>query len=351
MTSVEKIRKNRFIAPIFNSLESFFFGSDESVRRAPFIRDAIDLKRYMFFVIIATLPCTLAGIYLYGLRVLAVIGVSYIFGVGAEAVFAAVRRQDEIHEGAFVTCMLYALIMPPNVPLWVVAVGILFGTIFGKEVFGGTGKNIFNPAMTGRLFASLAFPDLMTKTWLLPVDGNLAGGFASWVSDAITTATPMTLFQRSGDIISNLQLFMGYFGGCIGETVKPLIIAGGLFLMITRVANWRIPLATIISLLFTATILHAIDQQAFAPPLFHLLGGGFLFAVMFMVSDPVTTPASRTGKWLCGILIGTLTVLIRTFTGYVEGIMFAVTIANMFTPLIDYIVLGIKYRVTPKGVI
>ncbi len=345
-----EMKENRYIGPIVNSLDSFFFGSDASTSHAPFIHDAVDLKRYMFFVIMAALPCALAGIYLYGLRVVAVIAVSYIFGVGTEAIFAAVRRQDEIHEGAFVTCMLYALIMPPHVPLWVVAVGIVFGTVFAKEVFGGTGKNIFNPAMAGRLFISLAFPDLIARTWVLPLDTAGMGGFSVWISDAVTGATPLTLFQRSGEISNIAAIFWGNIGGCIGETVKPFIVLGGLFLMYTRISNWRLPIAAIFGLLLSSVVLHTIYPQQCAPVLFHLFGGGFLFAAFFMVSDPVTTPATRIGKWICGVMVGMLTVLIRTFTGYVEGVMFAVIIANIFTPLIDYIILSMRYRTARRGV-
>lgn len=335
---------NRYIAPVINSLGSFFFGTEEHTSQTPYIRDAIDLKRYMFFVILAVLPSAVAGIYLYGWRVVAVIAVSYVFGVGTEAVFAGVRRQDEIHEGAFVTCILYALILPPHLPLWIVAVGIMFGTIFGKEVFGGTGKNIFNPAMVGRIFVSLAFPEAMAKTWVVPFDGPLPGGFSAWMADTITTATPLTLFQSSGDITAASLLFRGYIGGCIGETVKPLIILGGLFLIVTKVANWRIPVAFFLSSFGCAALLHSIEPQQFAPAWFHLLSGGLLFAGMFMISDPVTTPTTNSGKWICGFSLGVLTILIRVFTGYVEGVMFAVIIMNMFAPLIDYSMLNIKYR-------
>ncbi len=323
------------------SLDSFFFSTNAKASEAPYIRDAVDLKRYMVTVLICLMPTMLAGLYLYGLRVLAVIAVSYIFGVGSELVFAAWRRQEELHEGAFVTCMIYALILPPTVPLWIVAVGIVFGTVFAKELFGGTGKNIFNPAMAGRIFISLAFPEDMTMYWIMPFDTSLPAGLGAWIGDTVTCATALAIDKAE---LSLRSLFWGQVPGCIGETVKPLIIAGGLGLMFTKVSNWRIPLTFVISAMVTATAFHMFDPDTYPSAWFHLLSGGFLFAAAFMVSDPVTSPLTRAGKWYCGIMMGVLTIVIRTCTGYDEGVMFAVIIANTFSPLIDHLVIAYKFR-------
>ncbi len=338
-----KILEYRFIKPVAGSLKTFFFGESEHALFAPFIKDNIDLKRYMVFVLLALIPSIIAGIYFYGWRIAAVIAVSYVFGVGTEAVCAGIRRQNEIHEGAFVTCMLYALILPPTVPLWIAAAGILFGTIFGKEIFGGTGKNIFNPAMSGRIFVAFAFPSDISGGWIGRAH-DATGGFAVWVSDAVTGATPLMDFKSSHILASFKDVFLGYIPGCIGETCKPLIILGGIFLIITKIADWRTPLSFLLAIIAGFAVLHTADTARFAPVWFHLCTGGILFASMFMITDPVTSPLTSAGKWVFGFLCGIITVLIRSFTGYTEGVMFALIIMNVFAPLIDQAVFSYKFR-------
>ena len=257
--------------------------------------------------------------------------VSYAVGGLVEVLFAIIRK-EEIHEGFLVTGLIFPLVLPPTTPLWVVGVGVAFGTLFGKEVFGGTGRNIFNPALVGRLFITIAFPAIMTTAWLMPF------------TDTVTTATPLTIYKGSGEITSYLNLLFGQCAGSMGEVFRIGIIAGGLFLIFTKVSNWRVPTFYLGSVLLFSLIGSRLIPARVAPPMFQLLAGGLLFGSMFMATDPVTSPFTRAGKCIFGVLCGLLTVLIRSFSGYVEGVMFSIVIMNAFTPLIDHIVVTLKYR-------
>ena len=328
--------------PVVNAVDSFFFGTDKTTTSAPHILDNIDIKRYMSAVIIALLPAAIAAIYFYGLRVLLIIAVSYIFGGLTEVIFAVVRKK-EIEKGFFVTGLIFPLILPPTVPLWVVAVGIVFGVFFGKEVFGGTGRNIFNPALVGRLFITVCFPVIMTTSWQKPFTEGF-GGFVHYTADAITSATPLIIWKTEKVVTSFVELLLGRTAGSIGETFRLGIILGGSFLIFTKVANYRIPLSYILSVFIFSTIGHILLPQKVSPPLFQLFSGGLLFGAFFMATDPVTTPFTKEGKWIAGVVLGLLTVLIRSFSGYVEGVMFSIILMNAFTPLIDTIVLDVKYK-------
>ncbi len=325
-----------------DALDSFFFGSPSISSDAPHIRDYINLKRYMITVILVLLPVVFSAIYHFGWRVIVVILISYVFGVGTEWVFCWLRK-EELTEGAFVTCMLYPLTLPPRIPLWVVAIGIIFGTIFGKEVFGGTGKNLFNPALVGRLFISITFTPIMTSYWYEPFYGQL-GGFYKYSVDALTSATPLARFKTGGEITSYIDLLRGNIPGCIGETSKIVILLCGTFLMVTKVSNWRIPLTYIGSTAVFSAILHLMSPEKFAPPTFHLLSGGLLFGAMFMATDPVTCPMTITGKWIYGSLLGVITIIIRGTSGYMEGITFAIILMNIFSPLIDNAVIALRSK-------
>lgn len=340
----QKAEKSKLLSkfkPVVKATDDFFFGTDR-VSALPHISDHLDLKRYMFLVIVSLMPATLAGIYFWGLRVISLILVSYLFGGLVEVAFAVVGKK-EIHEGFLVTGLIFPLILPPTVPLWVVAVGVMFAGTFGKEVFGGTGRNIFNPAMVGRVFLSLAFPQIMTTSWQVPFTKG-GGGFLHYRVDALTSATPLVNF-RTEKIVTNIgELFWGRIPGCVGETCKLAIILGGLFLILVRISNWRIPLAYLLSVIIFSFVGNFFNPAKFAPPLFQLFSGGLLFGAMFMATDPVTSPFTRMGKWIGGILLGLLTVLIRALSGYVEAVMFSILLMNAFSPLIDHIVLGIRYR-------
>lgn len=327
------IEKNRYLAklaPLFVATDEFFFGTDK-VTGLPHIVDRIDIKRFMSLVIVALLPVTLAAVYFWGLRVMVIIMVSYLFGGLVEVAFAVLRHK-EIHEGFLVTGLIFPLILPPTVPLWVVAVGVMFGVFFGKEVFGGTGRNIFNPAIVGRVFLTIAFPKIMTLHWQGPF------------TDAITSATPLALFKNQGMITPYFDLLFGRSAGCIGETFRIGIIVGGLFLILTRIVDWRLPLAYLSSVFIFPFLSNRLLHTQFAGGLFQILSGGLLLGAFFMATDPVTSPFTKSGRWIAGILLGILTVLIRGLSGYVEGVMFSILLVNALTPLIDTLVLKVRYR-------
>lgn len=328
---LKKARPLRPVKPVIETLEGIFLGSSETTKGAPHFVDHIEIKRYMSTVIIAMIPTTVAAVIFFGFHVLAMILTSYVVGGIIEVLFALIRKK-EIEEGFLVTGLIFPLVLPPTAPLWVVAVGIAFGVFFGKEVFGGTGRNIFNPALVGRIFITIAFPQIMSATWRAPF------------SDAITAATPLAVFKSSGTAAAYLDLLLGQVAGSTGEVFRLGIIAGALLLMLTRVSSWRITLTYLASVALFAFIGHSLAPQTFAPPLFQLLAGSVLFGAVFMATDPVTSPATRPGKLIFGASCGILTVVIRTFSGFTEGVMFSIVIMNAFTPLIDSIIVNLKYR-------
>ena len=327
----------------WETISTFFF-SDKKVTpmSGPHIRDNTDLKRYMSVVMMAAGPTVLASIYLFGWRSLALVIFCYIFGIMIEMGFAAAKG-EEVTEGMFVTCILYPMILPPTIPFWMAGVGLAVGLILGKEIFGGTGKNIFNPAIVGRLFIAVTFPVHMASNWLTPFEG-FPGGFAHWSKsmDAVTSATPMIDF-KNGTPSCIIDMFIGNTAGSLGETSAILIIIGGIFLLYTRVANWRLTISTIVSAMAMAAAMYYFNPDTYASPLYHLAGGGLLFGAFFMVTDPVSSPFTSSGKWVYGALIGVITIVIRNLSGYPEGMMFAIMLMNMFAPVIDDAVLALKY--------
>jgi len=317
---------------LFETIDGIFFGFRAVTLGAPHFLDNIEIKRYMSMAIVALLPTTFAAIYFFGWPAIKIIIASYISGGLVEVIFALVRGKD-IEEGFLVTGLIFALLLPPTLPLWVVVVGSVFGVFFGKEVFGGTGKNIFNPALVGRLFITISFPKMMSSAWRAPF------------TDTITSATPLGAYRSFFQEIPPLKsLLLGQTGGSMGELFRLGIIAGGIFLMLTKVANWRIPLSYLGSVFFFSLIGTSIAPAHIAPPVFQLLSGGLLFGALFMATDPVTSPFTKSGKYIFGILCGILTVLIRTFSGYTEGVMFSIIFMNALTPLLDHIVIHLKYR-------
>ncbi len=317
--------------PMLDAMDAALFGTDETTQGTPHIVDSIDTKRYMSCAIAALVPATLASIYFYGLRAILIIAVSYTAGFFVEFIFAVVRKH-KIHEGFLVTGLIFPLILPPTTPLWVVAVGVMFGVLFGKEMFGGTGRNIFNPALVGRLFITIAFPAIMTTSWQMPF------------TDATTSATPLAVYKTTAVMASIPDLLIGHTAGSMGETCRIAIIIGGLFLIFTKASNWRVPVSYIGSVFVFAAIGNHFLPGRIAPPVFQLFTGGLMFGAFFMATDPVTSPFTGAGKYSFGILCGMLTVLIRSFSGYVEGVMFSIVFMNGLAPLIDHVVLALKYR-------
>jgi Na+-transporting NADH:ubiquinone oxidoreductase subunit B len=269
--------------------------------------------------------------------------VTFLAGIFWEVLFA-IRRGHEVNEGFFVTSILFALTCPPDLPLWQVAMGISFGVVIGKEVFGGTGKNFLNPALTGRAFLYFAYPAQIS-------------GDSVWVAvDGYTAATPLAVVASDGMAAlqqqwSWMDAFLGSIPGSIGETSTLAILIGGVLLLLTRVASWRIIAGVMVGMVLLSTLFNLVGSDsnpAFSMPWYwHLVAGGFAFGMIFMATDPVSAAMTDTGKWAYGILIGLMTVLIRVVNpAFPEGIMLAILFANLFAPLMDHFVVqaNIKRR-------
>lgn len=325
----------RPFASVFETLDGIIFGPTQVTAGAPHVVDHIEIKRYMSVAIIALLPSTVAAIVFFGWRVLAIIIASYVAGGIVEVAFAIVRKRH-IEEGFLVTGLIFPLVLPPTTPIWVVVVGISIGVFFGKEVFGGTGRNIFNPALVGRLFITIAFPEIMSSSWQKPF------------TDAITAATPLAVFKSAGQMTPYLDLLMGNVAGSMGEVFRIGIILGGVFLMISKVSNWRVPVSYLASVALFGFLGNLLAPENIAPPIFQLLSGGLLYGAMFMATDPVTSPFNKEAKIIFGALCGLVTVIIRSYSGYTEGVMFSIIFMNALTPLIDHFVVKVKFRTAKK---
>lgn len=355
--------------PLYEALDTFLMTPGKVAAKAPYARDTIDIKRVMIFVVVALIPATLMGIYNAGLqillakgqtvelgaalilgleKVLPIIIVSYAAG-GLWEVLFAVMRKHEINEGFLVTGLLYALVLPPTMPLWQVAVGISFGVVFGKEIFGGTGYNIFNPALVARAFVFFAYPAQMSgqAVWVA-VDGYTRATPLGVISQAPRGASAVEVLSQEGYHFWNL--FWGTIPGSIGETSAFACLLGLAFLLVTGIISWRVVTGCVLGLMSMATlffVLQGPDKMAYfsLPPYWHLLLGGFAFGAVFMVTDPVSCSATPLGHWIYGTLIGVLTVLIRVFNpAYPEGMMLAILFMNAFAPLIDYFVVEANAR-------
>ncbi len=361
----------------FDAFETFLFVPNKVTTTGAHIRDSIDMKRTMTFVIIALLPTLLAGMYnvgyqyyqatgqlalaetttwaifLYGiLKVVPIIVVSYVTGLTIEFISAQLRGH-EVNEGFLVTGMLIPLVMPPDVPLWMVAISTAFAVIIGKEVFGGTGMNIVNPALLTRAFLFFAYPAYMSGdiVWTsgLTSGTGIIDGYSGATLLSQAANYKMAFTNGLGESTTIADMFFGFIPGSIGETSKFAIILGAVFLLITGIANWRIMLSTILGALAFGLLLNLVAVNPFMelPAYMHLLMGGFLFGAIFMATDPVTGTQTNTGKWIYGFLIGAFAILIRVLNpAYPEGMMLSILLMNIFAPLIDYIVIqsNIKRR-------
>ncbi|MBP6870778.1 MAG: NADH:ubiquinone reductase (Na(+)-transporting) subunit B [Bacteroidales bacterium] len=343
----------------FDAFETFLFVPNKVTRSGSHIRDAIDMKRTMSVVILALLPALLFGIYNVGyqhflshgqeagfwqmfgfglVKVLPIIVVSYVVGLGIEFIFAQ-SRGHEVNEGYLVSGMLIPLIVPPDIPLWMLAVSVAFAVIFGKEVFGGTGMNVLNPALTARAFLFFAYPQDMSgdKVWIAEK------------ADAFSGATPLghALVGDFDKIQAPIDMFLGFIPGSIGETSVLAILIGAVILIATGVGSWKIMLATVAGALGLGYFLNLVSFNDYTalPAHYHLLMGGFAFGAVFMATDPVSAAQTNTGKWIYGLLIGVFVVLIRVFNpAYPEGMMLAILLMNVFAPLIDYYVVEANIR-------
>ncbi|MFP4356748.1 MAG: RnfABCDGE type electron transport complex subunit D [Phycisphaerae bacterium] len=321
----------RLLLPLLQATEMFFLAPADSTHTWPHIRDCANVKRYMSLAIAALLPILGASIWLFGWRVLAIVGVTFAAGLSVEILFASIRKEP-INEGFFVTGLIYPLILPPNLPLWMVALGIAFGVFFGKELFGGTGRNLFNPALVGRCFLALAYPSAMVQAYWAQPGTGLWGHLNTYAADAVTGATPLGQATH-GQYETLSSLWWGTTSGSVGETSAVLILISGAALLLTGVISWRTLLAVFIGFCGLGLVDHLAGNGQ--PILWHILAGGFLFGAVFMATDPVTSPTTNLGRWIYGLGIGAITWLIRTRTGYVEGIMFAILLGNIAAPLLD----------------
>ena len=372
---VEKGKPLSWAYPVWEAADTIFFSTNKQTSNGPHIRDNMDIKRTMFFVVIALIPCYIFGAYnigylnslaldiersllantLFGLTyVLPILIITFIAGAICELTFAIIRKH-EVNEGFLVSCALIPLTMPPDVPLWQVFMGTSFGIIIGKEIFGGVGTNVFNPALTARAFMYFAFPTKISgdKVWAVGPDGYSGATALAIPANPVEYDTASNLFAASTQFdFSLMNMFLGLIPGSIGETNKLLIIGGALFLIYCGIASWRIIASSIIGLVCTAFLFNLLsgfstNAMLTITPLQHLLIGSFLFGTVFMATEPVTSSHTNTGRLIYGFLIGVLTVIIRSINpAYPEGVMLAILIMNMFAPLIDYYVIqsNIKMR-------
>jgi Na+-transporting NADH:ubiquinone oxidoreductase subunit B len=369
---------------LYEAVDTIFYSPNHVTKATAHVRDGIDLKRIMITVWFAVFPAMFYGMYNLGfqaneviaaqggalegwrgailysiagsdpsslwdcfwygaLHFLPIYAVTFVVGGFWEVLFA-MKRGHEVNEGFFVTSILFALICPPDLPLWQAALGISFGVVIGKEVFGGTGKNFLNPALTGRAFLYFAYPAQLS-------------GDAVWVAvDGYTSATPLALNAMGGiDAITQqwtwFDAFIGNIPGSIGETSTLMVLIGGAVLLLTRIASWRIVAGVFLGMFLLSGLFNMIGSDsnpAFATPWYwHLVMGGFAFGMVFMATDPVSSAMTNGGKWGFGILVGVMTVLIRVVNpAFPEGIMLAILFANLFAPLMDHFVVqaNIKRR-------
>ncbi|PKM05373.1 MAG: NADH:ubiquinone reductase (Na(+)-transporting) subunit B [Gammaproteobacteria bacterium HGW-Gammaproteobacteria-6] len=384
----EKGGKHEKWYALYEAVDTFFYRPASVTKTTAHVRDGLDLKRMMITVWLCTFPVIFYGMYNIGYQAnsiyaanpdllgtqeswriglialfagfdpgslwdnlvhgaayfLPVYAVTFIVGGFWEVLFASIRKH-EVNEGFFVTSILFALILPPDIPLWQVALGISFGIVIGKEVFGGTGKNFLNPALTGRAFLFFAYPAEIS-------------GDAVWTAvDGYSGATALSLAAAGGieQVVANgitwMDAFLGNIHGSMGEVSTLAIFLGGAVLLLTKIANWRIVAGVMLGMIALSTLLNFIGSSTnpmFAMPWYwHLVVGGFAFGMIFMATDPVSASMTNQGKWVFGALIGVMVVLIRVINpAFPEGMMLAILFANLFAPLIDHFVVqaNIKRR-------
>ena len=340
--------KLSFLASFFDAFETFLFVPNTTTKKGAHVRDCNDLKRTMTMVILALVPAFLFGCFNTGIqvglegfaalaygfvRVLPMVAVSYIVGLGIEIVYAQIRK-EEVAEGYLVTGLLIPMIMPVSTPLWMVALGVAFAVVFGKEVFGGTGMNIFNPALVARAFVFFAFTPQMSgeKVWFS--DWKMMGA-----TDATTGATALEQLATKGDMQwSVMDAFLGFIPGSFGETSTLCILIGAAILLYTGVASWRTMLSVFAGGLVLGYLFQILGVTEY-PAYYHLVVGGFAFGAVFMATDPVTSAQTNTGKYIVGFMTGALAVLVRVVNpAYPEGMMLAILFMNALAPTVDYFV-------------
>lgn len=302
-------------------------------------------QKAMDRVLLALLPIIFFGIGSFGWRVLFVVLVSVLFAFLTEWFFKR-KSKKPYTKAIFVSAVLYALTLPPRTPYWVVALGIVFGITFAREVFGGFGRNVFNPAITARAFVYVNFANYLTAQWSASSDG-LFTGFTKYITepiDVLAQSTPMLIFKESGELASYFDIITGNVSGSIGEVSAVLIILAGIYLVIKNVASKEIMISVIVGFVTMSLIFNLFGVEQVPNPLWGLFSGGILFGAVFMATDPITAPKTYLGKWIYGIMIGIITVVIRGFALFAGGIMFAILVANVFVPILDVGVNQLKKR-------
>jgi Na+-transporting NADH:ubiquinone oxidoreductase subunit B len=289
------------------------------------------------------IPCLIGSVYFFGLRSLVLNAVVLIFGIATEAAFTLPQGKP-VTSAVFVSSLILGLSLPPTTPLWIAIVGIVFGVVFGKMVFGGFGYNVFNPAMVGRCFIYIGFPIALTARWVDPFAGGV-GGLGHWALpvDALTAATPLAIL-KGGDSYPLGKLFVGNIPGSLGETAAWLVLLGGVYIVVTKTAQWRLVVSCLLGGSVVSLALWGAGIQGVPDPLTSLLAGSFLFGTFFVVTEPVSGPKTKTAQWIYGFFIGGLTIVIRKFSNFSAGIMFATLFMNIFVSVMDQMVNELKGR-------
>lgn len=299
-------------------------------------------QKMMRKVIYALIPLILAGIYFYGWRTLLLLLAVTFTACLVEWIFVR-KTTKKITEAVVVTAILYTLTLPPKVPFYVAIIGIIFGVLFGKMVFGGFGKNPFNPALVGRAFIYVNFPRVMTMEWIKP-SSDLWGNLTRFSVDTVSQSTPLLDFRASGEMLGFKDIFFGNIAGSIGETSALLIILGGLYLLYTKTASKETVIGLLGSFILISGTMYFMGMEQIPNPLYGMLTGGLLFGAFFMATDPISSPKTKEGKYIYGAIIGLITVVIRGFALFAGGMMFAILIGNTFAPIIDEMVKMFKGR-------
>lgn len=298
-------------------------------------------QKMMRTVLTALLPIILFSTYIYGWKVIALMVFNIAVAVLTEYIAEyKLFNKTKVSEAVIVSAVLYTMTLPISIPFWMSGIGIAFAIFFGKTVFGGFGRNVFNPALVGRAFVYVNFPQPLTIYWNESIFGGI-GALGSWVSpviDHVSTATPMLAFRNAGNMTDYLNLFIGNIPGAIGETSKILIILGAIYLIYKKVASWEIMASTIAGLLGTTLLFNFLGVASVPNPIFQILSGGFLLGAVFMATDPISAPKTRPAQIFYGLIIGIVCVIIRGFALFSEGMMFAILIGNTFAPIMDYAV-------------
>ena len=366
----EEGQKLHWLYPLYEATETILFSSDERTSSGPHIRDSIDIKRVMILVVLSLIPCYIFGAVNVGYQnslatgldrtwlenlffgakiIFPIIAITFIAGAFWEILFAIIRKH-EISEGFLVTCALIPLTMPPSIPLWQLFIATSFGIVIGKEIFGGVGMNIFNPALTARCFIFFSYPSKISgdMVWLVGPDGY-SGATALSIpastknADAVTLLDEVTRFDYSW-----FNLASGWIPGSIGETNKFIILIAAIVLMLMKLISWRVMLGGVSGLLamsFIGTLIapYSDNSMLSIPPHYHLVMGSFAFGLTFMATEPVTGSHTDSGRLFYGFFIGILTVIIRSINpAYPEGVMLAILLMNAFASLIDYFVVKVN---------